>query len=122
MPALTDDQAAELDLLEAADNADDESARRISDLRLARGDATTDIHLRVHLTVRVRGELMSDEELAAILEPYSRGMSRTLDREVQRWLRLDAQWSRTLGRTPDDARQAYLDELVSVLVVEEIGR
>ncbi|MGD0386960.1 MAG: hypothetical protein ABSB73_12610, partial [Solirubrobacteraceae bacterium] len=85
-------------------------------------DATTDVKLCVHLTVRVRGELMSDEELAAILDPYTRGLSRKLDREVERCLRLDVKRSRPLGRTPDDTRHAYLDELVSVDLVDEVTR
>jgi hypothetical protein len=83
-------------------------------------DATTEITLRCYLTVRVRGEQMDDEQLAGILDPYRRGHSHKLEREVARCLRLHVERSNALGWTPDDTRQAFLDELLSVDLVEEV--
>lgn len=85
-----------------------------------RNDATAEVQLKCYLTVRVRGEFMDDEELAAILGPH--GSARQLEREVGRCLRLDARRSNTLGYTPDGNRQAFIDELLSVDVVAEVTR
>jgi hypothetical protein len=84
-------------------------------------DATTEVKLRVCITVRVRGERMTDDELAAALGPY--GQARKLEHVVEDALHLDAAHTGDeLGWTPDGNRAAYIDELVSVDSVEEITR
>jgi hypothetical protein len=83
-------------------------------------DASTEILLRCYLTVRVVGEQMDDDELAAALGPF--GAARKLEREVARRLALDAGRCDTLGWAPDGNRQAFIDELLSVDMVEEVTR
>lgn len=81
-------------------------------------DASTEITLRCYLTVRVVGEQMDDEELAGAIGPF--GAARKLEREVERALRLDVGHADALGWAGN--RQAFIDELLSVDLVEEMVR
>ena len=83
---------------------------RICELRTLRGDATREIRVKVELTVRVRGEGMSQAELGAIVEQAA-VVERAVVHSLNGTTRLGDE---SLGYAPDGNRSAYIEELVSV--------